>query len=130
MPQFLNPPTLARPTSRYSQAVLVEAGAERLIISGQVATKPDGTIVQGLAAQTEQIFDNLEAALAAAGMTIRDLVKLTIFCVAPGGAAQVREIRNRRLGDHAPASTFVQVAGLANPDYLLEIEGEAVRSKT
>ena len=130
MPQFLNPPTLPKPTSRYSQGVLVEAGAERLIISGQVAVKPDGTLVNGLTEQTEQIFDNLEAILAAAGMTIANLVKLTIFCCAPGGAGTVREIRNRRLGDHAPASTFVQVAGLANPDYLLEIEGEAVRPKS
>ncbi len=127
MPQFLNPPTLSRPTSRFSQGVLVEAGAERLIISGQVAVKADGTMVHGLAEQTEQIFDNLEALLAAAGMGIANLVKLTIFCVDPAGASTVREIRNRRLGDYAPASTFVQVAGLANPAYLLEIEGEAVR---
>ena len=128
MPQFLNPPTLSKPTSRFSQGVLVEGGAERLIISGQVAVKADGTMVHGLAEQTEQIFDNLEAILASVGMGIGNLVKLTIFCAAPGGATTVREIRNRRLGSHAPASTFVQVAGLANPDYLVEIEGEAVRS--
>lgn len=130
MPQFINPPNLPKPTSRYSQGVLVEASAERLIMSGQVAVKPDGTLVKGLAEQTEQVFDNLEALLAAAGMTLAHVVKLTIFCAAPGGAGTIREIRNRRLGEHAPASTFVQVAGLANPDYLLEIEGEAVRPKS
>jgi enamine deaminase RidA (YjgF/YER057c/UK114 family) len=129
MPQFLNPPNLPKPSSRYSQGVLIEAGAERLIISGQVAMRPDGTLAQGISAHAEQVFDNLEAILAAAGMNIRHLVKLTIFCTVAGGAGAVREIRNRRLGDHAPASTYVQVAGLANPDYLVEIEGEAVRPK-
>src|SRR5947209_2558200 len=128
MPQFLNPSSVPTPTSRYSQAVLVEAGAERLIVSGQVAMGRDGKLAQGLAAQTEQVFDNLEAVLAAAGFSIGQIVKLTIFCTVSGGSAVVREIRNKRLGNHAPASTFVQVAGLANPDYLVEIEAEAVRT--
>ena len=127
MPQFLNPPTVQQPSSRFSQAVLVNAGAKRLIISGQVGARADGTIVEGLAAQTELVFDNLVAVLKAGGMDLTDLVKLVIYCAAPGGAGVVREIRNRRLGSHAPASTFVQVAGLANPSYLVEIEGEAIR---
>ena len=125
--RFLNPDTVQQPTSRFSQAVLHGPAARRLIISGQVGAKADGTIVDGLAEQTELIFDNLFAVMRAADMELKDLVKLTIFCCAPGGAQTVREIRNKRLGSHAPASTFVQVAGLANPKYLVEIEGEAIR---
>ena len=127
MPVFLNPPTLQKPASRFSQAVLVGPASKRLIISGQVGAKADGTVIDGLAEQTDLVFDNIEAVLKAADMEIRDLVKLVIYCAAPGGAAVVREIRNKRLGIHAPASTFLQVAGLANPKYLVEIEGEAVR---
>jgi 2-iminobutanoate/2-iminopropanoate deaminase len=127
MPRFLNPDAVQQPTSRFSQAVLHGPAARRLIISGQVGAKADGTIVDGLAEQTELIFDNLFAVMRAADMELKDLVKLTIFCCAPGGAQTVREIRNKRLGSHAPASTFVQVAGLANPKYLVEIEGEAIR---
>jgi 2-iminobutanoate/2-iminopropanoate deaminase len=125
MAEFLNPSTLATPGSRFSQGVVVQGPGRRLFISGQVAMKADGTLVEGLEAQTEQVFDNIEALLAAAGMTRHHLVKLVIYCTVPGGSGAVREIRNRRLGDHAPASTFVQVAGLANPHYLVEIEGEA-----
>ena len=127
MPIFLNPKGVARPTSRFSQGVLHDPPTRRLLISGQVGARVDGVVVEGLEAQTELIFDNIELVLAEAGMTIRDLVKLTIFCAAPGGAGAVREIRNRRLGDHCPASTFLQVAGLANPAYLVEIGGEALR---
>ena len=127
MPRFLNPDTVQKPGSRFSQAVLVGPATRRLIISGQVGARADGTIVEGLDKQSELVFDNLFAVLASADMELTDLVKLVIYCTVPGGSAVVREIRNRRLGSHAPASTFVQVAGLANPKYLVEIEGEAVR---
>ena len=92
-----------------------------------VAEQHGDLAVDGLAEQTELIFDNMISVLKAADMELKDLVKLTIFCCAPGGARTVREIRNKRLGSHCPASTFVQVAGLANPKYLVEIEGEAIR---
>ncbi len=127
MPKFINPPTVQTPGSRFSQGVLVGPVARRLIISGQVGARADGTIVEGLEKQTELVFDNIEAVLTAGDMKIADLVRLVIYCTVPGGAAAVREIRNRRLGGHAPASTVVQVAGLANPAYLVEIEGEAIR---
>ena len=127
MPRFLNPDTLQKPGSRFSQGVLIGPPAKRLIISGQVGAQADGTIVEGLEKQTEQVFDNILAMLQAAEMDLKDLVKLVIYCAVPGGSYMVREIRNRRLGAHAPASTFVQVAGLANSQYLVEIEGEAVR---
>jgi enamine deaminase RidA (YjgF/YER057c/UK114 family) len=107
--------------------VLLKTDARRLILSGQVAVRPDGSMAQGLEAQTQLVFDNIEALLAAADMDLSHLVKLVIYCAQPGGAGVVRGIRNQRLGDHAPASTFLYVAGLANPDYLVEIEGEAVR---
>ncbi len=127
MATYLNPNSVSRPTSRFSQGVLHGPISKRLLISGQVGARADGTVVEGLEAQTELVFDNLFAVLNAAGMTKADLVKLTIFSAQAGGAGVVREIRNRRLGDHCPASTFIQVAGLANPAYLIEIEGEAVR---
>ena len=91
------------------------------------STGPAGPKSKLTAEQTEQVFDNIFALLDAAGMDVSHLVKLVIYCAAPGGTATIREIRNIRLGGHSPASTFVQVAGLANPDYLVEIEGEAVR---
>ena len=125
MPHFLNPSDVQKPASRFSQGVVVAAGARRLLISGQVGACADGGLAEGLAGQTEQVFDNLEAVLRAAGMEIRHLVKLVIYCTVPDGSPIVREIRNRRLGSHAPASTYLQVAGLANASYLVEIEGEA-----
>lgn len=127
MAKFMNPDTVAKPTANYSQCVDVPAGARRLIISGQVGARPDGSIAQGVEAQTEQVFDNLEAVLAAAGMEMKDVVKIVSYCVGREHLAGMRAVRQRRLGGHAPTSTLVIVAGLAHPDYLIEIEAEAVR---
>jgi enamine deaminase RidA (YjgF/YER057c/UK114 family) len=127
MPTFLNPPQTPKPSSNYAQGVLVPAGARRLIISGQVGMGADGVLREGMEAQTEQVFDNIAAVLAAAGMEMRDLVKLVVYCTRPQETAIVREVRARKLGSHTPASTFLIVPALANPGFLIEIEGEAVR---
>jgi len=124
---LLNPPEIAAPASRYSHGVLVPASAKRLVISGQVGVYPDGVVADGLAAQIEQAFVNLEAVLAAAGMGVGDLVKITAFMVPADGVGLFRTIRDRRLLGHAPACTYVQVAGLASPAFLFELEGEAAK---
>lgn len=130
MPRFLNPETVPTPSSRYTQAIPLAPAAKRLIISGQVGMKPDGTILQGLEAQTEQVFDNILALVAAADMKPTDLVKIVTYCTVPGQMGVIREVRQRKLGSHAPASTLLVVAGLANPDFLIEIEAEAVQEVT
>jgi enamine deaminase RidA (YjgF/YER057c/UK114 family) len=61
-------------------------------------------------------------------MTKRDLVKITAFVTRDGATARYREIRDRMLEGHAPAATYLVVAGLASPEMLVEIEAEAVAS--
>ena len=127
MPRFLNPPTIVAPASRYSHGVEHRLGMRRLVISGQVGVRPDGTVPDGLEAQTELALDNLVAVLREAGMDIPDLVKMTTYVTVPGSAAVFRRVRDRRFAGHAPASTYLEIAGLASPRFLVEIEGEAVK---
>jgi 2-iminobutanoate/2-iminopropanoate deaminase len=127
MPRYLNPPTVPGTAGRYSQGVLLGPHAKRLIISGQVGRSAEGVIAQGLEAQAAQAIDNILAVVQAAGMEPSDIVKLNVFCTQKGGVSVMREVRLQKLGRHAPASTYVEVASLADPAYLLEIEGEAVR---
>ncbi len=127
MPRYLNPPTVPGTAGRYSQGVLLGPHAKRLIISGQVGRSADGIIPEGLAAQAAQAIDNILAIVQAAGLEPTDIVKLNVFCTQKGGVSTMREVRLEKLGRHAPASTYVEVAGLADPSYLVEIEGEAVR---
>ena len=127
MPKFMNPDSVAKPSTSYSQAVEVPAQARRLIISGQVGVKPDGTIVKGLEAQTEQVFDNIFAVVRAAGMDVTDIVKIVTYCTVQGQMPAIRAARARKLGTHAPASTMLFISALANPEYLIEVEAEAVK---
>jgi 2-iminobutanoate/2-iminopropanoate deaminase len=126
MPRFFNPRRIAQPASLYSQGVVHSSHSRRLLISGQVGVRPDGTIPAELEAQMDVAWDNLIEVLREGGMTVADLVKIVTFVTVPGSVALVRTIRQRKLGQHAPASTYLEVAGLASKDFLFEVEGEAV----
>lgn len=108
-------------------------GAETLYISGQIAIDADGRPVGvgDLAAQTEQVMQNLQTALTAAGATFADVVKITTFVVGykPEDRATIASVRSRYLPtDNPPASTLVGVSALAAPEWLIEIEAIAVIS--
>ena len=128
-----NPPSVHPPVGRYSHASVhpLGNGLKRLVMSGQVGVKPDGKIAGDLGAQIEQAWDNLLAVLASEGMGPADLVKITFFTTdgSPEALKLSREIRARKLGDCAPSSTFLVVAGLAGADLKVEIEGEAVAAE-
>ena len=127
MPRFLNPPAVIAPASRYSQAVEHRLGGRRLVISGQLGLTPDGTLAEGLEAQMAVAWDNLIAILHDAGMAVNDLVKVTVYVTVPGSVGPFRTIRDAKLAGHAPACTYLEIAGLARPEFLVEIEGEAVK---
>ena len=127
MPRFHNPPTVIAPASRYSQAAEHGTGGRRLVISGQLGIRPDGSLAEGLEAQMEVAWDNLFAILRHAGMEVTDLVKASVYVTVPGSVGPYRAVRDRKLSGHAPACTYLEIAGLARPEFLAEIEGEAVK---
>lgn len=122
---FSNPPGVHAPGARYSHAALVEAPARRLVISGQIGVAPDGGIAAGGAAQIGQALANLGAILAAHGMGPAHIVKLGVFLTDRALIGAWRTERDRFLGELAPASTLLIVAGLADPRFLAEIEAKA-----
>jgi enamine deaminase RidA (YjgF/YER057c/UK114 family) len=124
--QTLNPPDIVKPASNYAQGVLYGPGA-RLVVSGQVGVAPDGALETGMAAQMERAWSNVFGVLRAADFDKRQLVKCTIYVTEPGQTALYREVRDRMLGGHICAMTYLQVSGLAAPGFLVEIEAEAVR---
>lgn len=126
MPRIINPRSIAPPASHYAHGIVHSGRSRRLLISGQVGVALDGTPAPDLVAQMELAWDNLEAVLREAGMAVQDLVKIVVYAAVPGSVATYRSIRDRRLGGHLVAATYVEVAALASPAYLVEIEGEAV----
>ena len=118
-----NPPTLSRPTG-YTHVVEVTGPVKTVYISGQIALDAAGNVVgQGdMKAQAEQVFRNLEAALAAAGAKFSDVVKMNTYTTDISQIQAIRDARGKYFGDAMPASTLVQVVHLARPELLLEIE--------
>jgi len=119
----LNPPSLATPTT-YAQVVEVAGAARTIYVSGQIAFDRDGRLVGAgdMGAQAAQVFRNLEAALAAAGATFDDVVKITVYTTDMSQAAAIRAVRAQHFRGPLPASTFVQVVRLARPELMLEVE--------
>ena len=121
-----NPPSLSKPTG-YTHVVEVIQG-KTVYIAGQVSFDASGTLVGkgDFAAQTRQVMENLKAALAAAGATFANVVKVNTYVTDLSQIAVLREMRAAYYGSNPPASTLVQVVGLAHPDLMIEIEAIAV----
>lgn len=122
----MNPPGLSTPTG-YSHVVSVRGG-RTIYIAGQVAFDAQGQLVGkgDLAAQTRQVFANLETALKAAGATFANVVKTNYYMRDASQVAVVREIRGKYFSSELPVSTLVEIPRLAQPDFLIEIEVVAV----
>ena len=114
----------------FDQGELVSGQTRTLYCSGQTAMGPDGTPRHDgdLAAQLALSLDNLEAVLAGAGMTLADLVRLTVYATDVDLLLEHYGVLASRLGAAgvAPATTMLGVTRLAVPGQLVELEGTAV----
>ncbi len=120
-----NPDGVLPPGSRYSHAALVEGGGRRLLVSGQVGLTPDGHLSHNAEEQMGQALSNLRAILSAHGMGPRNVAKVTVFLTDRELVPLWRETRDAFFDGHAPASTLLLVAGLADPRFQVEVEAEA-----
>ena len=127
--RFSNPKTLAKPPG---YTYVVEAtGPNRLIfIAGQLGLDMENRLVGApgdFRAQAVKAFENLRAALASAGATFKDVVKINNYLVDMSHIPIFREVRDSFLNTAAPpASTTVAISTLARPSALFEIEAIAV----
>ena len=120
-PGVWDPPT-------YHQAVKVTGAQTVLFVSGQVAYDKDGGVLHrgDFKAQAREAFRAIKALVEAQGGTLDQVVKLNTYVVDVRYRADLVPVREEFFGKKGPASTLVQVAALAHPDWMIEIEAIAV----
>jgi 2-iminobutanoate/2-iminopropanoate deaminase len=123
-----NPGNVAAPTGPFSHGVEVPPDARWLYISGQIGIAADGKVPADLEAQANQCWRNIKAILAAAGMSVHDLVKCTHFLTRAEDVAAYGQIRASHLGEARPASTLLVISALARPGLLVEVEAVAAKA--
>lgn len=112
------------PAGNYSQAVLIEAPSRWLCISGQIPEDTEGMVPEGFEAQCRLVWRNIAAQLAAADMSLDNLVKVTTFLSHPTFRSANTRIRNELLGERKPALTII-ICDIYASKWLLEIEAMA-----
>ena len=123
----INPPAISTPTG-YTHVVEVIGPGRTIYLSGQIALDQRGNVVGAgdMKAQTEQVFKNLEAALASVGASFKDVVKTNTYVTDISQLQVLREMRAKYFGTATPTSTTVEVSKLALPGLMVEIEAVAV----
>jgi enamine deaminase RidA (YjgF/YER057c/UK114 family) len=112
----------------YSQGVKVSGAQTVLFLAGQVAYEKDGSVGHrgDFKGQAREVFRALKALCEAQGATLANVVKLNTYLTDIRYRADMVPIREEFFGKKGPASTLVQVAALAHPDYLIEVEAIVV----
>ena len=128
--EYINPDSLFPSLPHGFSQMVIATGKKMVFISGQTAWDARKNIVGGdsVLEQARQAFRNLETVMEAAGGTLKDIVALRIYVVdyqAECGTA-VGIVLREFFSENPPASTWIGVSALADPEFLIEIEATAV----
>lgn len=127
--QFINPDTLNK-NPAFSNVIVVTGAVKTVYVGGQDAVDASGTIIGkgDIKAQTQQVLKNIQAALSAGGAQLEHVIKWNLYVVQGQPLQEGFEAFMQMWGHrpNPPAITMAFVAGLANPDFLVEMDAIAV----
>jgi enamine deaminase RidA (YjgF/YER057c/UK114 family) len=127
--QHINPDGLSK-NPAFTNVISVTGNVKTIYIGGQDAVDASGTIVGkgNIKQQTEQVFSNLQAALKAGGAELENVIKWNIYIVQGQSIQPAFEVFQNVWGrrPNPPAITVMFVFGLANPEFLVEMDAIAV----
>lgn len=129
--ETVNPQALFNSTQYGFSQIAVSRPGKLIFISGQVAWDKDIQLVgeNDLQIQTEKAMDNLKVAMESVGGTLEDIMMLRIYKVdfKPEDGQIITSVLKKHFGTiNPPASTWLNVKGLANAGFLIEIEAQTV----
>jgi enamine deaminase RidA (YjgF/YER057c/UK114 family) len=118
----LTPDGVRAPFAAYSHAVEVEAGARLVFCSGQLGISPDDLIPETTEAQAELCFAAISTILAAAGMTLANVVRINAYVTGREHMKPYMAVRDRLFPAPSPASTLMIVGGFTREEFKVEVE--------
>ncbi len=125
----INPDGLSK-NSAFTNVIVVTGQVKTIYIGGQDAVDASGTIVGkgDIKQQVERVLANLQAALKAGGAELEHVVKWNVYVVQGQNLQPAFEVFQQVWGRRPkpPAITLMFVSGLANPDFLVEMDAVAV----
>src|SRR5512139_332012 len=127
--QYINPDGLSR-NPAFTNVIVVNGSVKTVYVGGQNALDAAGVMIGrgDFKAQTEQVLRNIQAALSAGGARLEHVIKWNLYVVQgqplQEGFDVFQQVWGRR--PNPPAITMAFVAGLANPDFLVEMDAIAV----
>jgi 2-iminobutanoate/2-iminopropanoate deaminase len=121
----LSPSTIRPPLARYSHGIAVPAHHRMVITAGQLGIGVDESVPADSEGQANICFANIAAILAEDGMTMADIVRLSVYVTAREHMDGYRQARDRHFPGTPPTTTLIVVAGLVRPEFLIEIEAIA-----
>ena len=125
----INPPTVFNSLQYgFSQAMEVPEG-RRIMLSGQVGVDAqERTVGPGIAEQTATALDNVEKVLTEVGGDLSHVIMLRLYIVESARDQQepIVEALRQRFAHNPPPSSWIIVSGLSLPEWLIEVEAEAV----
>ncbi len=123
--QYLNPPEMRQPVGWFTQVVKV---GNTLYIAGQTANDKNGNVVgiNDIQAQTRQVYENIMTAVRAVGGSSAKVVRTRTYLTDSRFIPEYRVIPREFFPENPPANTMLIVQGLARPEYLIEVDAEAV----
>jgi|ERR1700740_2209345 2-iminobutanoate/2-iminopropanoate deaminase len=121
----LSPSSIRPPLARYSHGIAVPVGHRLVFTAGQLGISHDESIPVDSEAQADICFANIAAILAEDGMTMANIVRLSVYVTAREHMQGYRRSRDRQFPETPPTTTLIMVSGLARPEFVVEIEAIA-----
>lgn len=128
MKRPINPATVRKPFGHYNHGLVVPAGGELLMTSGQLGIRADEIVPESIEEQAVICFEAIGAILRDAGMSFADVIRIAGFVTRREDFSSYMAVRDHYTLEPKPVSTLLIVGGFTRAEFKVEVEATAFKS--